>query len=261
MRRRAAIELKSPAEIEVLREAGRVVACCLDAVRSASRPGVTLTELDAVAHDVMDAAGATPAFLDYHPGFAPSPFPGVICASVNDAVVHAIPGAYRLAEGDLVSIDCGAFVDGWCGDAAVSYVVGEAPDPADLALIATTERALEAGIAAARPGARLGDIGAAVAGVARPAGYGMLADHGGHGVGRAMHEQPHVANEARAGQGMRLRPGLVIAIEPMLHAGGGDGYRHDPDGWTLRTDDGSRAAHAEHTIAVTPDGPRILTLP
>ena len=256
-----AIELKTPAEIDVMREAGRVVARCLEACRAVSAPGVTLKELDTAAHDVMRSHGAVPAFLDYHPHFAPSPYPGVICASVNDAVVHAIPGAYRLAEGDLVSVDIGAFVDGWCGDAAISYVVGpaEAADPADLALIDTTERALYAGIAAARPGKTLGDIGAAVAGVARPAGYGMLADHGGHGVGRAMHEPPHVANEGRAGKGLKLRPGLVIAIEPMLHAGGSDDYRHDPDGWTLRTADGSRAAHVEHTIAITPDGPRILT--
>ncbi len=145
------IELKTPAEIDLMREAGRVVARCLDAVRRASAPGVTLKELDTVAHDVMRAHDATPAFLDYHPNFAPSPYPGVICASVNDAVVHAIPGSYRLAEGDLVSVDIGAFVDGWCGDAAISYIVGpaEAADPADLALIDTTERALYAGIAAA----------------------------------------------------------------------------------------------------------------
>jgi len=255
------IELKTPAEIEVMREAGRVVARCLQAVRQASAPGTTLKELDTVAADVMADAGAKPAFLHYHPHFAPGPYPGVICSSVNDAVVHAIPGDHRLVEGDLVSIDCGAFIDGWCGDAAISYVVGgdDAADPADTALIDTTERALYAGIAAARPGARLGDVGAAIAGVARPAGYGMLADHGGHGIGRAMHEQPHVPNEARAGKGLKLQPGLVIAIEPMLHAGGTDDYVHDPDGWTLRTADGSRAAHVEHTIAITTDGPRILT--
>ena len=248
------IELKTPAEIDVMREAGRVVARCLEAVRAASAPGVSLSELDTVAHDVMREHDATPAFLDYHPHFAPSPYPGVICASVNDAVVHAIPGAYRLAEGDLVSVDIGAVVDGWCGDAAVSYVTGPA-DPADLALIDTTERALHAGIAAARHGHTLGDIGAAVAGVARPAGYGMLADHGGHGVGRAMHEQPHVPNEGRAGKGLTLQTGLVIAIEPMLHAGGSDDYRHDPDGWTLRTADGSRAAH-ERAVGLITAGAR-----
>jgi methionyl aminopeptidase len=252
------IELKTADEIELMREAGRVVARCLAAVQQASAPGVTLKELDTAAHDVMNDHGAKPAFLDYHPPFAPSPYPGVICASVNDAVVHAIPGSYRLVDGDLVSIDIGAFVDGWCGDAAVSYVVGEA-DPADLALIDTTTQALYAGIAAAKRGNTLGDIGAAVAGVARSQGYGMLADHGGHGIGRAMHEAPHVPNEGRRGKGMKLQAGLVLAIEPMLHRGGADDYRHDPDGWTLRTADGSRAAHVEHTIAITADGPRILT--
>jgi methionyl aminopeptidase len=260
MLRRAEIELKTTGEVDAMREAGRVVARCLDAVRDAAAPGASLKELDDVAHDVMRAAGAVPAFLDYHPHFAPSPFPGVICASVNDAVVHAIPGPYRLAEGDLLSIDCGAFLDGWCGDAAFSAVVGAEPDPADLELIATTERALHAGIAAAVAGGRLGDIGAAVGAVAREHGYGMLADHGGHGIGRAMHEAPHVPNEGRAGRGMRLRAGLVLAIEPMLHAGGGDDYVHDADGWTLRTADGSRAAHAEHTVAITDAGPRVLTL-
>lgn len=253
------IELKTPDEIDVMREAGRVVARALAAVRAASAPGTTLKELDDVAAEVIAAGGATPAFLDYHPGFAPSPFPGVICASVNDAVVHAIPGPRTVTAGDLVSIDCGAFVDGWCGDAAISFVVGEPADPADLALIDATERSLAAGIAAVGPGARLGDVGAAVAAVARREGYGMLADHGGHGIGRAMHEPPHVPNEGRAGKGLRLRPGLVIAIEPMLHAGGGDDYVHDQDGWTLRTADGSRAAHAEHTVAVTADGARVLT--
>jgi len=260
MLRRSEIELKTSGEVDAMREAGRVVARCLDAVRAAAAPGVSLKELDEVAHDVMREAGAVPAFLDYHPHFAPGPFPGVICASVNDAVVHAIPGPHRLAPGDLLSIDCGAFLDGWCGDAAISLVVGDDPDPADVDLIATTERALAAGVAAAVPGNRLGDLGAAIGAVAREAGYGMLADHGGHGIGRAMHEAPHVPNEGRAGRGMKLRAGLVLAIEPMLHAGGRDDYRHDDDGWTLRTADGSRAAHVEHTVAITDDGPRVLTL-
>lgn len=260
MLRRSEIELKTSGEVDAMREAGRVVARCLDAVRAAATVGTSLTELDGVAHDVMKDAGAVPAFLDYHPHFAPSPFPGVICASVNDAVVHAIPGPHRLVEGDLLSVDCGAFLDGWCGDAAISLVVGADPDPADLALIATTERALQAGIEAAVPGGKLGDLGAAIGAVAREAGYGMLADHGGHGIGRAMHEAPHVPNEGRAGRGMRLRAGMVIAIEPMLHAGGADDYVHDADGWTLRTADGSRAAHVEHTVAITDAGPRVLTL-
>ena len=161
MVRRSEIELKTSGEVDAMREAGRVVARCLDAVRAAATVGTSLKELDGVAHDVMQDAGAVPAFLDYHPHFAPSPFPGVICASVNDAVVHAIPGSHRLAEGDLLSVDCGAFLDGWCGDAAISLVVGPDPDPADLALIATTEHALAgrdrgrgAGREARRPGRR-----------------------------------------------------------------------------------------------------------
>lgn len=252
------VELKTAAEITALREAGRVVARALVEVRDAAAVGSSLKQLDAVAAGVLRDAGATSAFDGYHPDWAPSPFTGVICASVNDAVVHGIPGDYRLADGDLVSIDFGAFLDGWCGDAAISFIVGT-PDPADQALIDATDHALALGIAAAQPGAKLGDIGAAVGEYARAQGYGLLADHGGHGVGRAMHEEPHVPNESRAGRGMKLRPGLVIAIEPMLIADGTDDYYHDEDGWTLRTMTRVRAAHSEHTIAITDDGPLILT--
>ncbi|HEY0640499.1 MAG TPA: type I methionyl aminopeptidase [Pseudonocardiaceae bacterium] len=254
------IELKTRSEVDALREAGRVVARALAAVRAHAAIGVSLLELDEVAATVIADAGAVPSFLNYRPRHAPTPFPAVICASVNDAVVHGIPTRYRLRDGDLVSIDCGAHLEGWCGDSAVSFVVGTAR-PADLALIDATERALRAGIAAARPDAKLGDVSHAVGAVARAEGYGLLADHGGHGVGRAMHEPPSVPNEGRAGRGLRLRPGLVLAIEPMLHAGGRDDYHLDDDGWTLRTADGSRAAHAEHTIAVTEDGPLVLTAP
>jgi methionyl aminopeptidase len=157
---------------------------------------VTLAELDRVAAKVIRQAGATPAFLGYHPAWAPSPFPGVICASVNDAVVHGIPDGTRLADGDLVSIDCGAFVGGWCGDAAISFIVGR-PDPADAALIEATDAALRRGIAAAVAGRRLGDVGHAIGTAVREAGYGLLAGHAGHGVGRAMHEDPHVPNEGQ----------------------------------------------------------------
>ncbi|PXY21433.1 type I methionyl aminopeptidase [Prauserella muralis] len=254
------IELKTPGELDAMRLAGKVVATALQAVRSAAGVGTSLRELDEVAADVLADAGARSSFLHYHPGFAPSPYPAVLCTSVNDAVVHGIPTAHRLADGDLLSIDFGAEVDGWHGDAAVSFVVGT-PRQADLDLIATTERALDAGIAAARPGNRLGDIGHAIGTVGRSAGYGLLADHGGHGVGRAMHEAPHVPNEATAGTGLGLRPGMVLAIEPMFVAGGVDAYRLGEDGWTLFTADGSRAAHVEHTVAITADGPRILTAP
>lgn len=252
------VELKTPAQLETMREAGRVVAATLATVRSHAAVGVSLLELDAVAAATISDAGAKPSFLNYHPRFAPTPYPAVICASVNDAVVHGIPTGYRLNDGDLVSIDCGAVVDGWHGDAAISFTVGT-PRPADLTLIEATNRSLHAGIAACRAGGKLGDVSHAVGAVGRAAGYGLLADHGGHGVGRAMHEMPHVPNEGRPGRGLRLRPGLVIAIEPMFLAGGRDGYRVGGDGWTLYTDDGTRAAHAEHTIAITHDGPLILT--
>ncbi|MFI5844313.1 type I methionyl aminopeptidase [Catenuloplanes sp. NPDC051500] len=252
------IALKSPSEIAALREAGRVVANALAAVRAHAAVGVSLLELDRIAATVIADAGAVPSFLHYQPRSARTPYPAVICASINDAVVHGIPTDYRLADGDLVSIDAGAHLDGWCGDSAISFTVGT-PRPADLALIAATDRALAAGIAAARPGARIGDVADAIGTVARLEGYGIMADHGGHGVGRAMHEDPSVPNEGRPGRGIALEPGLVIAIEPMLIASGRDDYRTDRDGWTLRTRDGSRAAHAEHTIAVTASGPLILT--
>lgn len=251
-------ELKTPAEIEAMRAAGAVVAAALAAVRDAAAVGKTLLELDGVARGVLAARGAGSSFLGYHPHFAPTPFPGVLCTSVNDAIVHGIPDDYRLRDGDLVSIDFGAHVDGWHGDAAVSFVVGAA-DESDLAVIETAERALAAGIAAAVPGGRMGDIAHAIGTIARSEGYGILPDFGGHGIGRAMHEAPAVPNEGDPGRGTRLREGMVIAIEPMLHKGGTDSYYVDPDGWTLRTRDGSRAAHTEHTIAITADGPVILT--
>jgi methionyl aminopeptidase len=252
------VELKTRRELTLLREAGRVVAEALAQVRDRAEVGVTLAELDRLAAKVIDKAGATPAFLGYHPSWAPTPFPGVICASVNDAVVHGIAGRTRLADGDLVSIDCGAFLRGWCGDAAISFIVGEAR-PADTDLVNATDAALARGIRAAQPGRQLGDVGHAIGLAARQAGYGLLADHGGHGVGRAMHEDPFVYNEGRPGHGFRLRPGLVLALEPMLIADGTDDYVTDRDGWTLRTASGSRAAHSEHTIAITDNGPMILT--
>ncbi|SOB85911.1 type I methionyl aminopeptidase [Streptomyces sp. 1331.2] len=253
------VELKSDAALDAMREAGRVVADALAAAEEAAAVGVSLLELDEVARGVLTAAGAGSPFLGYRPSFAPVPFPAVICASVNDAVVHGIPDGYRLRDGDLVSIDCGAVLDGWAGDAAVSFTVGTAR-PEDTALIEDARRALEAGIAAAVVGNRIGDIAHAIGTVARAGRYGMPEGYGGHGIGRSMHEDPHVPNEGRPGRGYPLRPGLVLAIEPMLIAGGRDQYRTDPDGWTLRTSDGSRAAHVEHTVAITEDGPRILTL-
>ncbi|MDG4860807.1 type I methionyl aminopeptidase [Streptomyces sp. T-3] len=252
------VELKTDASMDLMREAGRVVAQGLTAAREAADVGVSLLELDEIAHDVLRKAGATSPFLGYRPTFATSKFPAVVCASVNDAIVHGIPDGYRLADGDLVSIDFGAQLNGWAGDSAISFTVGT-PRPEDVRLIETAEAALAAGIAAAVVGNRIGDIAHAIGTVCRSAGYGIPDGFGGHGVGRSMHEDPPVPNEGRAGRGMQLRHGMVLAIEPMLIGGGKDGYYEDADGWTLRTNDGSRAAHAEHTVAITEAGPRVLT--
>jgi methionyl aminopeptidase len=254
------VELKTAGELDAMRAAGQVVGQALEATHRAAGVGVSLLELDEVAREVLAKAGASSPFLGYQPHFATSPFPGVICVSVNDAIVHGIPTDYRLRTGDLVSVDCGATLDGWTGDAAVSFVVGPAT-AADQRLLDATRRALAAGIAAAVVGNRIGDIGHAIGAVADEARCGMPRDFGGHGIGRRMHEDPHLPNRGVPGRGLPLRPGLALAIEPMLIASGQDTYRTDPDGWTLRTVDGSRAAHFEHSVAVTADGPRILTLP
>ncbi|HET6360352.1 type I methionyl aminopeptidase [Streptomyces sp.] len=252
------MEIKNDTSIDAMREAGRIVAQALTAVREAAAVGVSLRELDGAARAVLAEAGAGSPFLDYRPSWAPTPFPAVICASVNDAIVHGIPDHYRLRDGDLVSIDCGATLDGWVGDAAVSFTVGRAR-PEDARLIATAEEALQAGIAAAVVGNRIGDIAHAVGRVCRSAGFGIPDGFGGHGIGRHMHEDPGVPNEGRPGRGMPLRHGMVLAIEPMVIGGGTDEHHTTGDGWTIRTTDGSRASHAEHTVAITDDGPRILT--
>jgi methionyl aminopeptidase len=252
------VEIKTPGEIEAIRAAGKVVADVLATARACAAPGVTLAELDSAAREVLANAGATSPFLHYKPKFAPVPYPAVICTSVNDAALHGIPGDYRLEPGDLLSVDAGAMLDGWVADAAISFTIGP-PAGADARLIETTADALRAGIAAAVPGARIGDISAAIGLVGRAGGYGISTDLGGHGVGRSMHEDPHIPNRGKPGRGMRLVPGLVIAIEPWFMAGGSDGCYTGDDGWTIRTEDGSRAAHVEHTVAVTDDGPVILT--
>ncbi|AKS32517.1 type I methionyl aminopeptidase [Mycolicibacterium goodii] len=253
------VEMKTEAEIDAMAAAGAVVAEALREVAAHAAAGRTTADLDSIAAQILADHGATSPFKGYHPNWAPGPFPAVLCVSVNDAVVHGIPGPRVLADGDLVSVDFGAILNGWCGDAARSVVVGT-PTQADLALIEATDAALAAGIAAARPGNTLGDIGYAISSTVRDAGYALLADHGGHGIGHTMHEAPHVPNVGRRGEGMRLRPGLVIAIEPMLIADATEDYLHDADGWTLRTASGARAAHSEHTVAITAQGPRILTL-
>lgn len=251
------IELRTPAEIDAMRPAGRFVADVLSALARASAVGVNLLELDSIAHDMIRERGAESCYIDYHPSFGAMPFGKVLCTSVNDAALHGLPHDYVLADGDLLSLDFAASVDGWVADSAISLVVGT-PRPGDLALIDTTERALAAGIAAAVVGNRMGDVSAAIGNVARAAGLGINTDFGGHGVGRTMHGDPHVPNDGRAGRGYPLKPGLVFAIEPwFMHTT--DQIFTDPDGWTLRSMDGSRSAHAEHTVAVTADGPVVLT--
>ncbi|WP_326635743.1 type I methionyl aminopeptidase [Nonomuraea fuscirosea] len=254
------IELKSAGEIAAMREAGRVVAAVQSAVRDRADIGVTLRQLDEVARTVLEEAKAGASFLGYHPSFGATPYPGVICTSVNGTMLHGLPTSYRLRDGDLLSVDCGAIVDGWHADGTVSLTVGHARAE-DLKLIRVAEETLAAGIEAAVPGGRMGDIGHAMSTVGRGAGYGMQNDFGGHGIGRSMHESPWVPNEARPGRGLRLRPGLVIAIEPSLMAGGGDEYYMADDGWSVCSADGSRSVHVEHTVAITEDGPVVLTLP
>lgn len=251
------IELRTPAEIDAMHEAGRFVASVLTATAAASGVGVNLLSLDKLAHDLIRERGAESCYIDYHPSFGGSPFGRVICTSVNDAALHGLPHDYQLADGDLLSLDFAASVDGWVADSALTIIVGT-PAPADERLVSTVEAALAAGIAAAQPGGRIGDISAAIGAVARAAGFGVNLDFGGHGVGRTMHGDPHLPNDGRPGRGLPLRPGLVFAIEPWLMLGT-DRIYTDQDGWTLRSLDGSRAAHAEHTVAITADGPLVLT--
>jgi methionyl aminopeptidase len=251
------IELRTPAEIEAMRPAGRFVAEVLTTLRAETEVGTNLLDLDRRAHEMIRRAGAVSCYIDYHPSFGASPFGKVLCTSVNDAVLHGLPFDYALQDGDLVSLDFAAAVDGWVADSAVSFVVGS-PRDEDLALIDTTERALAAAIGAARTGNRIGDISAAVAEVAHGDGYRINTDFGGHGVGRTMHGDPHVPNNGRAGRGYPLRAGLVLALEPWFLATT-DELITDPDGWTLRSADGSRGAHSEHTVAITEEGPIVLT--
>ena len=245
--------VRSPADVAKMREAGRVVAEMHERIRSAVRPGVTTLELDAIGRDVIERRGATSNFLGYHG------YPAVICASPNNMIVHGIPDGYRLRDGDVVSIDCGAVVDGWHGDAAFTMGVGEITRAA-AKLIDVTEAALHAGIAELVGGNHLGDVGAAVQHVAEGAGFSIVREYVGHAIGRAMHEQPEVPNYGRRGRGAKLSVGNVFAVEPMVNAGGPETELLD-DGWGVVTADGSLSAHWEHTIAITDDGPQVLTLP
>ena len=251
------IELRTPAEIDQMRPAGKLVAEVLKATSAAAKVGVNLLELDAIAHKLIRDAGAESCYIDYHPSFGGSPFGKVICTSVNDAVLHGLPHDYALQDGDLLSLDFACSVDGWVCDSAVSIIVGT-PRPEDERLIAVTDEALKRGIAAAKVGNRIGDISAAIGRYAKEHGYSVNTDFGGHGVGRTMHGEPHIANNGRPGRGMPLKAGLVIAIEPWLLETTDEIYT-DADGWTLRSADGSRGAHSEHTVAITENGPIILT--
>lgn len=244
---------RSADQLAKMRAAGRVVAEMHACIREAVKPGVTTAQLDQIGRDVLERRGATSNFLGYHG------YPAVICASPNELVVHGIPDDRVLEEGDLVSIDCGAIVEGWHGDAAITLGVGEI-SPEHRRLLAVAEDALAAGIAQLQEGHRLGDLGHAVQQVVEEAGFAVVAEYTGHGIGRAMHEPPNVPNVGRCGTGMRLREGNVFAVEPILVAGRPDTYTR-PDGWTVVTVDGSWAAHVEHTIAITADGPEVLTLP
>ncbi len=253
-RRPRGVTVKTPDQVARMRDAGLVVARTLERLAAAVRPGVSTGELDALAESSIRDQDAIPSFLGYH-GFT-----GSICASVGAEVVHGIPRVDRLlVEGELISIDCGAILGGWHGDAAITVPVGDC-DPALLALSEVTERSMWAGLAAALDGGRLSDIGAAVEGVVRPHGYGLVDGYTGHGIGTSMHEPPYVPNTAPdgPGRGMELEPGIVLAVEPMVTLGNPDVTELE-DGWTVVTLDGSTAAHWEHTVAVTPDGPWVLT--
>ncbi|MFD9738362.1 type I methionyl aminopeptidase [Umezawaea sp. NPDC059074] len=251
------LELKTPQEVASMGVTGAFIAGLLDDLAQRAVPGVNLLDLEARARELIAERGAESCYWDYAPSFGRGPFRNVICLSVNDAVLHGLPHDYALVDGDLLTLDIAVSIDGWVADSARSLIVGT-PRPEDEHLIEATERALDAGIAAARPGNRLGDISAAIGAVAERYGYPVNTEFGGHGLGRTMHEEPHVSNKGRAGRGLVLKPGLTLAIEPWF-ARTTDKIVYDPDGWTIRSADGSRTAHSEHTIAVTEGDPLILT--
>ncbi|OQO89430.1 type I methionyl aminopeptidase [Saccharomonospora piscinae] len=251
------IELKSPAELDRMRVTGAFVADVLADLRTKAEVGVNLLDLEHHTRSRLRERGAESCYWDYAPSFGRGPFRNTVCLSVNDAVLHGLPHDYLLRDGDVLSIDLAVSIDGWVADAAVTVVVGS-PREADLRLVRATEEALAAAVAAMRPGHRLGDVSAAIGAVAEAHGYEVNTEFGGHGLGRTMHEDPHVPNVGRRGRGLPLRPGTTLALEPWFTAGSAR-IVTDPDGWTLRSADGSRTAHSEHTVAVTEDGPVILT--
>jgi methionyl aminopeptidase len=257
---RCIIELLNRTRLARARETGAIVAGILQALKVRSRPGTNLLEIDRWAGAMIADAGARSCYVDYEASFGRGRFGHYICTGVNDAVLHARPCDYRLAAGDLLTLDLAISKGGVAIDAAISFIVGDAQPPESVAMIEATECALAAGIAAARPGARTGDISHAIGTVLHAAGYPINTEFGGHGLGSTMHQDPHIANTGLPGRGYRLRPGLLLALEPWVMA---DTARliTDADGWTLRSATGCRTAHSEHTIAITTNGAEILTLP
>jgi methionyl aminopeptidase len=252
------IEIFSPRELPRARETGALVADILQSLRGRSTVGTNLLDVDRWAQAMITAAGAQSCYVDYEPSFGRGPFGHYICTSVNDAVLHGLPHDYTLADGDLLTLDLAVSLGGIVADSAISFVVGSSRPPEGVALIEATERALAAGIAAAGPGARLGDVSHAIGSVLGAAGYPVNTEFGGHGVGSTMHQDPHVPNTGRPGRGYQLRPGLLLALEPWVMADTAE-LVTDADGWTLRSATGSRTAHSEHTIAVTDHGAEVLT--
>lgn len=254
------IEILSPAEVDRARVTGALVADILQTLRSRAAVGTNLLDIDRWAQALIGDAGAQSCYVDYAPSFGRGPFGHYICTSVNDAVLHGLPHDHALADGDLLTLDLAVTLGGVAADSALSFVVGGPGAPESVALIDTTERALRAGIAAAGPGARVGDLSHAIGTVLTAAGYPVNTDFGGHGIGSTMHQDPHVPNTGRPGRGYVLRPGLLLALEPWAMVDTAE-LVTDPDGWTLRSATGCRTAHREHTIAITDDGAEILTLP
>ncbi len=254
------IEILNPSRLPLARATGALVADILHTLRSRTVVGTNLLEIDGWAREMIVAAGADSCYVDYAPSFGRGPFGHYICTSVNDAVLHGLPHDYALADGDLLSLDLAVLKDGVAADAAISFIVGESRPAESVAMIEATERALAAGIAAAGPGKAIGDISHAIGRSLRDSGYEINTDFGGHGIGSTMHQDPHIPNAGRAGRGYRMRPGLLLAIEPWVMQDT-DELVMDPDGWTLRSATGARTAHTEHTIAITGKGAEILTLP
>ncbi|MEU1120086.1 MULTISPECIES: type I methionyl aminopeptidase [unclassified Streptomyces] len=251
------IEHKSPRDIERMHVTGRFVGQVLEELGDLAAVGVDLMDLEHHARRRIEERGAVSCYWDYAPSFGKGPFRNVVCLSVNDAVLHGLPHPYKLRDGDVLTMDMAVTIDGWSADSAHTVIVGT-PAAEDVRLIEATEVALDSAIRVARPGNRIGDISAAIGAVAAEYGYRVNLEFGGHGIGRTMHEDLHIPNDGRAGRGWKLRPGLTIAIEPWF-ARGTDKIVYDPDGWTIRSADGSRTAHSEHTVAVTEDAPLILT--